>query len=440
MSHAESVASIKGTAGAQARRRRSRGPARYSALDIFRRGVTNSDWPRSFRQHDLAKSYDVVIIGAGVHGLACAYYLAANHGITNVAVLDKSYMGGGGSGRNTAIIRSNYLTPEGVRFYDRSVVLYQNLAADLNYNVMFSQRGHLTLAHTDASLRTMNWRAEVNKLQGINSSVIDAAEVGRIVKYLDVSDRPRYPILGALYHPPGGIIRHDAVNWGYARAADHLGVQIHQQTEVLGIETAGGKVTGVRTNRGAISAPIVVNCTAGWATTISDMVGVKMPLITHPLQAAVTEPVKVFLPTVIVSGSLHVYVSQTDRGELVFGASVDPYPSYSMRGSLEFTESVAAHILELIPSIGSLKVLRQWAGLCDMTPDYSPIMGVTPVDGFLVDVGWGTYGFKAGPVSGEAMAALVATGRVPEIISAFDLARFADGRLVGEKGAASVGH
>ena len=440
MSHAESVASIKGTAGAQARRRRSRGPARYSALDIFRRGVTNSDWPRSFRQHDLAKSYDVVIIGAGVHGLACAYYLAANHGITNVAVLDKSYMGGGGSGRNTAIIRSNYLTPEGVRFYDRSVVLYQNLAADLNYNVMFSQRGHLTLAHTDASLRTMNWRAEVNKLQGINSSVIDAAEVGRIVKYLDVSDRPRYPILGALYHPPGGIIRHDAVNWGYARAADHLGVQIHQQTEVLGIETAGGKVTGVRTNRGAISAPIVVNCTAGWATTISDMVGVKMPLITHPLQAAVTEPVKVFLPTVIVSGSLHVYVSQTDRGELVFGASVDPYPSYSMRGSLEFTESVASHILELIPSIGSLKVLRQWAGLCDMTPDYSPIMGVTPVDGFLVDVGWGTYGFKAGPVSGEAMAALVATGRVPEIISAFDLARFADGRLVGEKGAASVGH
>ena len=440
MSHAESVASIKGTAGAQARRRRSRGPARYSALDIFRRGVTNSDWPRSFRQHDLAKSYDVVIIGAGVHGLACAYYLAANHGITNVAVLDKSYMGGGGSGRNTAIIRSNYLTPEGVRFYDRSVVLYQNLAADLNYNVMFSQRGHLTLAHTDASLRTMNWRAEVNKLQGINSSVIDAAEVGRIVKYLDVSDRPRYPILGALYHPPGGIIRHDAVNWGYARAADHLGVQIHQQTEVLGIETAGGKVTGVRTNRGAISAPIVVNCTAGWATTISDMVDVKMPLITHPLQAAVTEPVKVFLPTVIVSGSLHVYVSQTDRGELVFGASVDPYPSYSMRGSLEFTESVASHILELIPSIGSLKVLRQWAGLCDMTPDYSPIMGVTPVAGFLVDVGWGTYGFKAGPVSGEAMAQLIATGRVPEIISAFDLARFADGRLVGEKGAASVGH
>jgi len=415
-------------------------PARYSAFDIFRRGVTHSDWPRSFVAHELKKSYDVVIIGAGVHGLATAYYLASNHGITNVAVIDKSYMGGGGSGRNTAIVRSNYLTPEGVRFYDRSVKLYEDLSVDLNYNVMFSQRGHLTLAHNDASLRTMQWRAEVNKLQGIDSRVIDAKEVGKIVPYLDVSEHARYPILGALYHPPGGIIRHDAVNWGYARAASHFGVEIHQQTEVLGIDTAGGKVTGVRTSRGTVSAPIVVNCTAGWASTISDMVGVKMPLITHPLQAAVTEPVKVFLPAVIVSGSLHVYVSQTDRGELVFGASVDPYPSYSMRGSLEFTESLATHILELIPSIGSLKVLRQWAGLCDMTPDYSPIMGVTPVAGFLVDVGWGTYGFKAGPVSGEQMAQLIATGRTPELIAAFDLARFADGRLVGEKGAASVGH
>ncbi|MEI7544303.1 MAG: FAD-dependent oxidoreductase [Mycobacteriaceae bacterium] len=402
--------------------------------------MTHSDWPRSFDQHELKKSYDAVIIGAGVHGLATAYYLASNHGITNVAVIDKSYMGGGGSGRNTAIVRSNYLTPEGVRFYDRSVKLYEDLSVDLNYNVMFSQRGHLTLAHNDASMRTMQWRAEVNKLQGIDSRVIDAKEVGKIVPYLDVSEHARYPILGALYHPPGGIIRHDAVNWGYARAASHLGVEIHQQTELLGIDTAGGKVTGVRTSRGDISTPIVVNCTAGWASTISDMVGVKMPLITHPLQAAVTEPVKVFLPAVIVSGSLHVYVSQTDRGELVFGASVDPYPSYSMRGSLEFTEGLATHILELIPSIGSLKLLRQWAGLCDMTPDYSPIMGFTPVDGFLVDVGWGTYGFKAGPVSGEQMAQLIATGRTPELIAAFDLARFADGRLVGEKGAASVGH
>ncbi len=418
----------------------ARKPARYSAFDLVRRGLTRRDWPRSWREHDLNSSYDVVVIGAGVHGLACAYYLAANHGITNVAVLDKGYLGGGGSGRNTAIIRSNYLTPEGVAFYDRSVKLYENLAAELNFNVMFEQRGHLTLAHNDSSLRTMRWRAEVNKLQGVNSEVIGPADIKRLVPYMDVSPESRYPILGALYHPPGGTIRHDAVNWGYARAADVLGVQIHQNTEVLGIDVVGDRVTGVRTNRGAVAAPIVVNCTAGWASLVSALAGVTLPITTYPLQAAVTEPVKTFLRTVVVSGTLHVYVSQTDRGELVFGASVDPYPSYSMRGSLEFTEELAGHVLELMPGIASLRVLRQWAGLCDMTPDYSPIMGVTPVDGFLLDVGWGTYGFKAGPVSGETMAELVATGKTPELIASFDLARFADGRLVGEKGAAAVGH
>jgi sarcosine oxidase subunit beta len=417
-----------------------RRPAKYSALGLVRRGLTHQTWPRSWRQHDLRSSYDVVIIGAGVHGLATAYYLAKNHGVTSVAVLDKSYLGGGGSGRNTAIIRSNYLTPEGVRFYDRSVKLYENLAGDLNFNVMFSQRGHLTLAHNDGSVRTMRWRAEVNKLQGIDSEVIGPDEIKKLAPYLDVSPEARYPILGALYHPPGGIIRHDAVNWGYARGADARGVQIHQNTQVLGIDVSGDRVTGVRTSRGPISTPIVVNCTAGWATTIADLAGVRLPIITHPLQAAVTEPVKVFLRTVVVSGSLHVYVSQTDRGELVFGASVDPYPSYSMRGSLEFVEEVASHVLELMPAIAKLRLLRQWAGLCDMTPDYSPIMGVTPVDGFLVDVGWGTYGYKAGPVSGESMAELVASGKTPELISAFALSRFGEGALVGEKGAAAVGH
>lgn len=415
-------------------------PAKYSALNLFRRGLTHQQWPKSWRHHDLQASYDAVIIGAGVHGLSTAYYLAKNHGIHNVAVLDKSYLGGGGSGRNTAILRSNYLTPEGVRFYDRSVKLYEQLSADLNFNVMFSQRGHMTLAHNDSSLRTMRWRAEVNKLQGVDSDVIGPDEVKKLAPYLDTSPETRYPILGALYHPPGGTIRHDAVNWGYARAADALGVQIHQHTEVTGIDVVSGKVTGVRTSRGNIATPIVVNCTAGWATTIADLAGVTLPIITHPLQAAVTEPVKVFLRTVVVSGSLHVYVSQTDRGELVFGASVDPYPSYSMRGSLEFIEEVASHVLELMPAISKLRVLRQWAGLCDMTPDYSPVMGVTPVEGFLVDVGWGTYGFKAGPVAGEQMAELVATGKTPELISAFALSRFEGGELVGEKGAAAVGH
>ncbi|MDQ5809913.1 MAG: FAD-dependent oxidoreductase [Actinomycetota bacterium] len=417
-----------------------RKPVRYSALGLIRYGLAGSDWPRAWRAHELRPSYDVVIVGGGVHGLATAYYLARDHGITNVAVLEKGYIGSGGSGRNTAIIRSNYLTPEGVRFYDRSVKLYETLSVGLNFNAMFAQRGHLTLAHSDSSLRTMSWRAEVNKLEGINSEVIGPEEIKKLVPFMDTSEDVRYPILGALYHPPGGIIRHDAVVWGYARGADSYGAHIHQNTEVIGIDVAGGRVRGVRTSRGDISTRVVVNCTAGWSTLISEMAGVKMPISTFPLQAAVTEPVRPFLDPVIVSGTLHVYVSQTDRGELVFGASVDPFTSYSMRGSLEFTEELAGHVLELMPALAKMRVLRQWAGLCDMTPDYSPIMGTTPVAGFLIDVGWGTYGFKAGPVSGETMAELVATGETPKLIEAFGLDRFGEGRLVGEKGAAAVGH
>ena len=411
---------------------------RYSATGLLSMGLRKRTWPRVWREMPLRSSYDVVVIGGGVHGLATAYYLAKNHGITDVAVLEKAYLGSGGSGRNTAILRSNYLTPEGVVFYDRSLDLYKRLATDLNMNVMFSQRGHITLAHSDASLRTMHW------------SVIGPAEIKRLAPALDTSGHPRYPILGALYHPPGGIIRHDAVVWGYARGADALGVEMHQKTEVLDIRVTGGdgpdgkgpggRVTGVSTNRGDISASVVVNCTAGWATLISDMAGVKLPITTRPLQAAVTEPVKVFLPVVVVSGTLHVYVSQTARGELVYGASVDPYNTYSMRGSLEFTEQTAGHLLELMPGISRMRLLRQWAGLCDMTPDYSPVMGFTPVEGFLCDVGWGTYGFKAGPVSGEQMAEAIATRRTPDLIAPFALSRFHRDALVGEKGAAAVGH
>ncbi|MBA3417239.1 MAG: FAD-dependent oxidoreductase [Geodermatophilaceae bacterium] len=428
------------TASHQRQRLRARPLARFSALSLVRQGLTRADWPRVWQHRDLAGSYEAVVVGGGVHGLATAYYLARNHGMRNIAVLEKSYLGSGGSGRNTAIIRSNYLTPEGVRFYDRSVRLYEELSGDLNFNVMFSQRGHLTLAHNDASLRTMRWRAEVNALEGVDSGVIGPAEVARLVPQLDMSEHAHHPILGGLYHPPGGTIRHDAVVWGYARAADALGVHLHQSTEVTGIDVVGGAVRGVQTSRGAISTPVVVNCTAGWATLIADMAGVALPVTTFPLQAAVTEPVRPFLDTVVVSGSLHVYVSQTARGELVFGAAVDPYPSYSMRGSLQFTESVAGHVLELMPALAQLRLLRQWAGLCDMTPDFSPVMGITPVEGFFVDVGWGTYGFKAGPVAGETMAELIATGKTPELIAGFDLARFADGRLVGERGAAAVGH
>jgi sarcosine oxidase, subunit beta len=396
--------------------------------------------PRLLHDRPLKDRYDVVIIGGGAHGLACAYYLAKFHNITDVAVLEKKYIGHGGSGRNTTIIRSNYLTPEGVRFYDESVRLYQDLSNDLDFNVLFSQRGHLTLAHTDASLRTMRRRAQVNQIEGVNSSVVYPAELARLCPQLDLSDRPRYPVLGALYHPPGGIIRHDAVVWGYAHQADRRGVHIHQNTEVTGIRVEQGAVAGVVTTRGFIKAGTVLNATAGWASVIAAMAGVKLPIVTSPLQACVTEPLKPFLDVVIVSGSLHVYVSQSDRGELVMGASVDPFTSYSMAGSLLFLEDLAAHMLELFPSLAHVRVLRQWAGVCDMTPDYSPVMGETPVKGFLVDVGWGTYGFKASPIAGKTMAELIATQRTPELIAPFRLARFYENDLVGEKGAASVGH
>jgi sarcosine oxidase subunit beta len=393
-----------------------------------------------WRERPWKDRFDVVIVGGGAHGLACAYYLAAEHGITDVAVVEKGYIGAGGSGRNTTIIRSNYLTPEGVAFYDESVRLYQKMALELDFNVMFSQRGHLTLAHTDGAVRTMRRRAEVNQIQGVDSRLIWPDEIGRLCPYLDLSDHPRFPILGALYHPPGGIIRHDAVVWGYAHQADRRGIHIYQDTRVTGIQVEKGRVTGVDTTRGRIQTGKVLNATAGWCTTIADMVDVPLPVTTFPLQACVTEALKPFLDVIVVSGSLHVYVSQSDRGELVMGAAVDPFASYSMRGSLAFLEGIAGHMLELFPSLHHVRVLRQWAGLCDMTPDYSPIMGATPVEGFLVDVGWGTYGFKASPIAGQTLATLIATGKTPDLIHPFRLSRFAEDDLVGEKGAASVGH
>ncbi len=395
---------------------------------------------RMWRDHDLKDAYDVVIIGGGVHGLATAYYLA-QQGVTNVAVLEARYVGFGGSGRNTAIVRSNYRTPEGIAFYDHSVKLYEKLAGELDYNIMFSQRGHLTLAHTERGVSGLRERALTNQLCGVNSRLIFPDEIRQHVPDMQLEGSLRYPVMAALYHPSGGIIRHDAVVWAYARGADAGGVHVHQLTEVTDLEVTDGAISGVMTNRGRVKAGAVVNATAGYASTIAAMAGRQIPLETHPLQALVTEPLKPWLHSVIVSSTLHVYVSQTDRGELVIGAEVDDYASYSLRGTLPFAESAATHLLELFPFLANVRMLRQWAGLCDMTPDYSPIIGEDPlVKGLFMTVGWGTYGFKAGPASGHLLAEMIASGRTPERLEPFSPGRFAEDRLVGEKAAASVSH
>jgi len=396
--------------------------------------------PRMFAQPgELKSAYDVVIIGAGGHGLAAAYYLARDFGITNVAVLEKGYLGGGNTGRNTTIIRSNYLTPEGVQFYDASVRLWQELSEELRLNLFYSTRGHFTLAHTDAAMRTMRWRAEVNQHYGIDSELVDAAAVKRACPQIDLSCGGHAPILGALYHAPGAIARHDAVAWGYGRGASQRGVEIHQQTEVTGIEVVGGKVRGVRTTRGTIRTDRVLSAVAGFTPRITDMVGLNTPIYVHPLQAMVSEPMKPWLDPILVSGSLHIYISQSARGELVMGASLDPYEVQSTRSTLDFVEGLSAHMLDMFPFMSNVKVMRQWAGMADMTPDFAPIMGRTEIDGFYLDSGWGTWGFKATPICGKTMARTVATDDNDPLITGFSLDRFRRYAMTGEKGAASVG-
>src|ERR1700722_7013387 len=396
---------------------------------------------RMWRHHQLGPSYDVVIIGADVHGLAAAYYLGKEHGVRKVALLDKNYLGAGASGRNTAILRSNYRTPEGIPFYDASLKLYERMSQDLDWNVMFSQCGHLTLAHSDSSVTGLRVRAENNQLLGVNSRIIGRETIGKLVPALNLSSSTRYPVMAALYHPPGGTIRHDAVVWGYARACDRMGIEIHPYTEVTRISVENSRAVEVTTNRGKIAAGAVLNATAGWATTISRMAGVPLPIVNHPLQACVTEPLKPFLNTVFVSATLHVYLSQTDKGELGIGAEIDPYQSYCMKGPLPTLEQMATYTLELFPQIHGVRILRQWAGICDMTPDFAPIMGASQqVSNFYMDVGWGTYGFKAAPISGKCMAELIATGKPPVLIEPFSPARFETGTLVGEKAAAAVSH
>ncbi|MDQ4082578.1 MAG: FAD-dependent oxidoreductase [Actinomycetota bacterium] len=392
------------------------------------------------RRPELKKRYDVVVIGGGSHGLATAYYLAKTHGIRNVAVLEKSYVGSGAAGRNTTIIRANYRTPEGAEFYRESVRLFEGLSIELDFNMLFSQQGHLTLAHSDRAMITMTERAEVNQLLGIDSRVVYPGEIARLCPELDLSREATWPIMGALYHPPGGIIRHDAVVWGYARGADRHGVEIHPYTEVTDLHRANGRVTGVETTRGDIEADIVVSCVAGWSTLVCDLASVPLPITTHILQAFVTEPIKPFLDVIIVSSQMHVYISQTDRGEILIGAEIEPYTTYKGTSTFPFLEYSARHTLELFPQLEQVKVLRQWTGLCDLSPDYSPILGKTEVENFHVSAGWGTYGFKAAPIVGTTLAELVATGRTPALIAPFALERFYSDELVSELAAAAVSH
>lgn len=389
---------------------------------------------------DLKSSYDVVVIGAGGHGLATAYYLARNHGITNVAVLEKGYLGGGNTARNTAVIRSNYITPESVRFYKEGVDLFKNLSTELGYNIQYSQRGQLTLAHFDASLRAFRLRAEVNKHLGVRSQMVDRKRIKDLVPCLNLDEGVRYPILGGLWHADGGICRHDAVAWGYARRAAQMGVEIHQRTQVTGITRKNGTVTTVRTNRGSVRCGNVIQAVAGSSSLLAAMAGLRLPIRTYPLQAMVTEPLKPFLDPLVSSTALHVYVSQSARGELVIGGGCDPYELYSTRSTLDMKESLVAHVLELFPFLAEVKLMRQWAGITDMTPDYSPIMGESPLKNYWLDAGWGTWGFKATPVCGKRMAETVACGRVPDILRPFRLDRFRTFDLLNEAGATAASH
>jgi sarcosine oxidase subunit beta len=389
-------------------------------------------------ERTLASHYDVIVIGGGGHGLATAYYLAKDHGVRNVAVLERSYIGSGGTGRNTTVLRANYKTPETIKFYKASFDLYRTLSAELDYHTLRSERGLLWMAHSEAQASSQRERALQNQVYDVDTVYLNAAEVHEVCPQLDMSCGGRRPIWGAAYHLPGGIIRHDAVVWGYATAASRLGVQVHQGVPVTGMVMEKGRCTGLRTPSGVISAGAVVSAVGGYVTQITDMVGLKIPIITHPLQAFVTQSYQPVLDRVVASADLHIYVSQSARGEMLVGAEIDPYTSYSTRSTFTFAASTAARAIDLFPFMAKLRLLRQWTGICDMTPDYSPLLGPTPIDGFYLSTGWGTWGFKAIPIGGKAMAELVATKRVPEIIAPLGLDRFALDRCVSERASAGT--
>ena len=398
-------------------------------------------WSRQWRAPEPKPAYDVVIVGGGGHGLATAYYLATVHGITNVAVLEKGWIGGGNTGRNTTIIRSNYLYDESAALYEHAVKLWEGLSQELNYNVMFSQRGVMMLAHNQHDVQSFKRHIYSNRLNGIDNEWLSAEEAKEFCPPLTISEDIRYPVLGAALQRRGGTARHDAVAWGYARSADARGVHIIQNCAVTGIRRdAAGAVEGVETSRGFIGAKRVGVVAAGSTSLVMAMAGVRMPLESFPLQALVSEPVKPVFPCVVMSNAVHAYISQSDKGELVIGAGTDQYTSYSQQGGLHITTHTLDAICELFPQFTRMRMLRSWGGIVDVTPDRSPIIGKTPVAGLFVNCGWGTGGFKATPGSGHVFAHTLATGEPHPINAPFTLDRFRTGRLIDEAAAAAVAH
>jgi sarcosine oxidase subunit beta len=414
---------------------------RYSIFALARNAWHGHEtWAPVWRSPEPRPEYEVIVIGAGGHGLATAYYLAKEHGITDVAVLEKGWLGGGNTGRNTTIIRSNYLWDESTRIYDHAVKLWEGLSQELNFNVMFSQRGVMHLAHTVHDMQEVRRRLHANRLNGVDSEFLDVEQIKKFEPLLDTSRNARYPIMGASLQRRGGTARHDAVAWGYARGADALGVDIIQNCEVTGIRVRTGKVEGVETTRGYIGCKKLAAVPAGHSGVIAKMAGFRLPIESFPLQALVSEPVKPCVNTVIMSNAVHGYISQSDKGELVIGAGTDQFISYSQRGSFHIIEHTLQAIVELFPSFSRMRMLRQWGGIVDVTPDRSPIIGTTPVESMFINCGWGTGGFKATPGSGHVFAHTVARGEPHPIAAPFALDRFSSGRLVDEHGAAAVAH